>query len=105
MFGDEASCTDQLGLDQVIAATTPRQALDLGFNDAKALIKSQRAALKQDKINLDDLAVTVQLVQQNAVLGMIGSTSSSGHDGRFPTLVDTVKSYNDGLNLRLTDQE
>jgi hypothetical protein len=78
-FGDEVFWTDQLGLDQVIASTTPRQALDLGLKvDAGALTKRQRAALKQGKINLDDPAVTVQLVQQNAVLGLIASTSRSG---------------------------
>jgi len=27
------------------------------------------------------------------------------HDGRFPTLLDVVKSYNDGFGLTLTEEE
>ena len=77
-FGDEVFWTDQLGLDQLVAATTPRQALDLGLKvDSDALTKSQLQAIKHGTLNLDDPAVTVQLVKQKAVLGVVG-TSTNG---------------------------
>src|SRR2546429_7069709 len=72
-FGDEIFWTDVLGLNQLVAGTTPRQAIDLGLKvDIDALPKAVIRALKAGTVNLDDPAVTVQLVQQRAVLGVIG---------------------------------
>src|SRR5499426_1139733 len=72
-FGDETFWGDQLGLHQVVASISPRQALDLGLKvDAEVLPPTLVDSLKQGQVNLDDPAVTVQLVQANAVLGVVG---------------------------------
>ena len=72
-FGDETFWGDQLGLHQVVASISPRQALDLGLKvDAEALPPALVDSLKQGQVNLDDPAVTVQLVKANAVLGVVG---------------------------------
>jgi hypothetical protein len=72
-FGDETFWSDQLGLQQVVASISPRQALDLGLKvDAEALPPALVESLKQGQVNLDDPAVTIQLVQANAVLGVVG---------------------------------
>src|SRR5713101_6213680 len=72
-FGDETFWGDQLGLHQVVASISPRQALDLGLKvDAEALPPALADSLKQGQVNLDDPAVTVQLVKANAVLGVVG---------------------------------
>jgi hypothetical protein len=72
-FGDETFWSGQLGLHQVVASISPRQALDLGLKvDAEALPPALADGLKQGQVNLDDPAVTVQLVKANAVLGVVG---------------------------------
>jgi len=72
-FGDETFWGDQLGLHQVVASISPRQALNLGLKvDAEALPPALVDSLKQGQVNLDDPAVTVQLVKANAVLGVVG---------------------------------
>src|SRR5262249_11785661 len=56
-----------------IATLTPRQVLDLGLKvDAHALPPQELQALLHGHVNLDDPAVTLQLLQQNAVLGVMG---------------------------------
>ena len=78
-FGDEAFWSDTLGLQQVVAATTPRQALDLGLKvDSDALPRPLINAIQQGTVNLDDPAVTVQLVKQQAVLGVVGFFNTNG---------------------------
>jgi hypothetical protein len=78
-FGDEAFWSDLLGLQQVVASLSPHQALDLGLKvDAEALSPALVHSLQRGEINLDDPAVTVQLVQANAVLGVVGSATSEG---------------------------
>ncbi len=72
-FGDQAFWGGQLQLHQAINTLTPRNALSLGLKvDAKALSPSVIEAIKQGKVNLDDPAVTLQLIKQNAVLGVVG---------------------------------
>src|SRR5262249_46997554 len=72
-FGDEAFWGDQLHLHEAIATLTPRQVLDLGLKvDAHALPPQELQALLHGHVNLDDPAVTLQLLQQNAVLGVMG---------------------------------
>src|SRR5262249_8367573 len=72
-FGDETFWGDQLGLQQVVASISPRQALNLGLKvDAEALPPALVDSLKQGQVNLDDPAVTVQLVKAYAVLGVVG---------------------------------
>jgi len=78
-FGDEAFWTDQLGLNKLVASVTPRQALALGLKvDSDALPRNVVEALIHGRVNLDDPAVTVQLVGQNAILGVIGSLNTDG---------------------------
>jgi hypothetical protein len=77
-YGDEAFWTDQLHIQEAVAGLTPRQALTLGLKvDAKALSPSVVEAIKHEKVNLDDPSVTLQIVKQNAVLGVVGSFDGS----------------------------
>lgn len=72
-YGDQAFWGGQLQLQQVINQLPPSTALSLGLKvDAKALSDSQLEAIKHGKINLNDPAVTRQLIKQNAVLGVVG---------------------------------
>ena len=72
-FGDQAFWGDQLHLHQAINNLTPRNALALGLKvDAQALSPSLVEAIKRGKVNLDDPAVTRALIQQQAVLGVVG---------------------------------
>src|SRR5262249_61806308 len=78
-YGDETFWGDQLGLHQVVASTSPSQALDLGLKvDSEKLPPAVVAEIKRGAINLNDPAVTVQLVKANAVLGVIGSFNPDG---------------------------
>jgi hypothetical protein len=78
-FGDEAFWSDLLGLQQVVAALSPRQVLELGLKvDAEALPPALVEHIKRGAVNLDDPAVTVQLVQANAVLGVVDVSASAG---------------------------
>jgi cytochrome c peroxidase len=77
-FGDEAFWGGQLQLHQAINTLTPRQALALGLKvDTDALSPSLVEAIKHGKINLDDPAVTRTLIQQKAVLGVVGFFDNS----------------------------
>jgi hypothetical protein len=74
-FGSEQLWTDVLRMQQVIPAeVSPRTALSVGLKvDVDALPSSIIDALKAgDVINLDDPAVTVQLLKLNAVVGVVG---------------------------------
>jgi cytochrome c5 len=78
-FGDEAFWGDQLGLHKIVAAISPRQALDLGLKvDAEALPRSLVKAIEHGKVDLGDPAVTVQLLKANAVLGVVGFFNPEG---------------------------
>lgn len=77
-FGDEVFWGDQLQLHQAINALTPRNALALGLKvDSQALSPSVVEAIKHGKVNLDDPAVTRALIQQQAVLGVVGFFDSN----------------------------
>jgi hypothetical protein len=78
-FGDEAFWGGQLHLHQAINTLTPRNALGLGLKvDSEALPPSVLQALEHGKVNLDDPAVTRLLIQQNAVLGVVGFFNNNG---------------------------
>jgi len=78
-FGDQAFWGGQLQLHQAINTLTPRNALALGLKvDSDALSPSTINAIKHGKVNLDDPAVTRMLIQQNAVLGVVGFFNSNG---------------------------
>ena len=73
-FGSEQLWTDVLRMQQVISnVVSPKTALSVGLKvDVDVLPQSLRDALAADAVNLDDPAVTVQLLKLNAVVGVIG---------------------------------
>ena len=79
-FGDEQLWTDTLHMQQPIATVSPRTALSVGLKvDADALPAGVVAALKAGQVNLDDPAVTVQLLKLNAVVGVKGTVDDANH--------------------------
>jgi hypothetical protein len=87
-FGDEAFWGDTLKLHQAIegarfggvgAGVSPATALAVGLKvDVEALPPSVLAALRAGAVNLNDPAVTLQLLQLNAVIGVTGSPNADG---------------------------
>jgi len=78
-FGDETFWTGKLHLEQAIVTLSPSAALGLGLKvDSRALTPSQLNALEHGKIDLNDPKVTVQLIKQAAVLGVVGLFGSDG---------------------------
>jgi mono/diheme cytochrome c family protein len=73
-FGSEQLWTDVLQMQHVIAQNvSPKTALSVGLKvDVDALPPSAIDALGTGQLNLDDPAVTVQLLKLNAVVGVIG---------------------------------
>jgi hypothetical protein len=81
-FGDEAFWGGTIHLDDAIAGAanggvgpglSPRNALALGLKvDVGALSRSIRQQLAAGTVNLDDPAVTLLLLQRNAVVGVKG---------------------------------
>jgi hypothetical protein len=81
-FGDEAFWGAQLQLHEAIAGAanggvgpglSPNQALGLGLKvDWQALSPQTRQAINHDQVDLDDPAVTIELLRQNSVVGVTG---------------------------------
>jgi mono/diheme cytochrome c family protein len=72
-FGDEQLWTDTLQMQNVLNKVSPRTALSVGLQvDSDALPPALIDAIKAGQVNLDDPAVTVQLLKLNAVVGVIG---------------------------------
>jgi mono/diheme cytochrome c family protein len=72
-FGDEQLWTETLQMQQVIKDVSPRTALSVGLKvDSDALPPALIDAIKAGQVDLDDPAVTVQLLKLNAVVGVIG---------------------------------
>jgi len=72
-FGDEVFWGDTIRLHEGIAKVSPKQALAVGLKvDSNALPKEIVDALKRGDVNLNDPAVTAQLLQMNAVVGVTG---------------------------------
>jgi mono/diheme cytochrome c family protein len=70
-FGDEQLWTTFLRMNEVVGAVRPIDALDAGLKvDADALPPSLIRALKAGNVNLEDPAVTVRLLELNAVVGL-----------------------------------
>ena len=82
-FGDEAYWSTALQLDKAIAGQknggvgaglSPKAALAAGLKvDMDVIPADVAAAIKAGKVNLDDPAVTLTLLQLNAVLGVKGT--------------------------------
>jgi mono/diheme cytochrome c family protein len=78
-FGDEQLWTDVLRMHEVIATVSPRTALSVGLKvDLDALPPSLVAALRDGQVNLDDPAVTLELLRLNAVVGISGKVDDTG---------------------------
>jgi hypothetical protein len=87
-FGDEDFWGGQLRLHEAIEGeqfggvgpgVSPRTALAVGLKvDVQALPKSLQTQLKKGQVNLDDPAVTLALLQLNAVVGVQGFFNSDG---------------------------
>src|SRR6185436_3623872 len=87
-FGDEAFWGDSLKLHQAIAGSklggvgpgvSPRTALAVGLKvDSDALPSNLIAAIRNGKIDLDDPATTLALLQLNAVVGVTGFFDQKG---------------------------
>jgi len=78
-FGDEQLWTDVLRMHEVIATVSPRTALSVGLKvDAAALPASVADALRNGQVNLDDPAVTLELLRLNAVVGIVGKIDDTG---------------------------
>jgi len=72
-FGDEQLWTDTLRMQDAISNVSPRTALSVGLKvDSEALPPALINAIKAGQVNLDDPAVTIQLLKLNAVIGVIG---------------------------------
>jgi hypothetical protein len=87
-FGDEAFWGDTIKLHQAIQGTrfggvgpgvSPKAALDAGLKvDIDALPSQLVASLKNGKVDLNDPANTLALLQTNAVVGVTGFFDSNG---------------------------
>jgi hypothetical protein len=72
-FGDEQLWTDTLQLQKAIETLSPATALSVGLQvDADALPSAIINAIKAGQVDLNDPAVTIQLLKLNAVVGVIG---------------------------------
>ena len=72
-FGDEQLWTDTLRMHKVIETISPRTALSVGLKvDSDALPSDVIKAIKAGQVNLDDPAVTIELLKLNAVIGVVG---------------------------------
>ena len=78
-FGDEQLWTDVLRMHEVIPTVSPVTALAVGLKvDSEALPAEVVAAIRAGQVDLNDPAVTVELLRLNAVVGVKGSVSEAG---------------------------
>jgi mono/diheme cytochrome c family protein len=78
-FGDEQLWTDTLRLHEPLQGASPAVALSLGLKvDSRALPLTVQAAIRSGRVNLNDPAVTMQLIALNAVVGVVGQVSPDG---------------------------
>ena len=78
-FGDEQPWTDVLRIHEVIATVPPATALAVGLKvDVEALPGAVIDAFKAGLVDLNDPAVTTELLRLNAVVGVQGEVSGTG---------------------------
>src|SRR5918993_703768 len=78
-FGDEQLWTDVLRMHEVVATVSPATALAVGLKvDVDALPAGIISALKVGQVDLNDPAVTTELLRLNSVVGVIGKVNDSG---------------------------
>ncbi len=78
-FGDEQLWTDVLRMHEVVSTVDPATALSLGLKvDVAALPRSLVASLRAGEVDLTSPAVTIALLQLDAVVGLKGTVDESG---------------------------
>ncbi len=78
-FGDEQLWTKVLRMHEVIETVSPATALAVGLKvDVEALPAAVVEALKAGKVNLNDPAVTLELLRLNSVVGVMGKVGAAG---------------------------
>jgi cytochrome c5 len=78
-FGDQQLWTDFLRLHEAIATLSPAAALAAGLKvDADTLPPAIINALQAGQVDLNDPAVTIQLLQLDAVVGVVGNVNPNG---------------------------
>jgi len=78
-FGDEQLWTNVLRMHEVVPTLSPATALSVGLKvDADALPPPVVDALKAGQVDLNNPAVTLDLLRLNAVVGVIGKVDDSG---------------------------
>lgn len=78
-FGDEQLWTDVLKMQEAIAKVDPATALAVGLKvDVEALPPAVIDALRNQQVDLTDPAVTLALLQLNAVVGVKGTFNDAG---------------------------
>ncbi len=76
-FGDEQLWTNVLRMQEPISTVSPKTALAVGLKvDVDALPQGVIDALRAGQVNLDDPAVTLALLQLNAVVGVKGTVTN-----------------------------
>jgi len=76
-FGDEQLWTDVLQMQKVISTVSPATALAVGLKvDSDALPPAVINAIKAGQVNLNDPAVTIELLKLNAVIGVSGKVAA-----------------------------
>ena len=78
-FGDEQFWTDVLRMHEVIPTVDPTTALEVGLKvDADALPPEIIDALRAGEVDLEDPAITIALIQLDAVVGIKGTVNEAG---------------------------
>jgi mono/diheme cytochrome c family protein len=78
-FGDEQLWTDVLQMPNALKTVSPATALSVGLKvDSDALPPNIISAIKGGQVNLNDPAVTAQLLKANSVVGVIGKFDANG---------------------------
>ena len=76
-FGDEQLWTDVLRMHEVIPTIDPTTALGVGLKvDVRALPQSIVRALRSGDVDLEDPAVTLELIRLDAVVGIKGTVEN-----------------------------
>ena len=79
-FGDEDFWGGQLHLHEAVAQAKPRDALGLGLKvDSDALSAPTRHSIARGAVDLDDPAVTRELLRRDAVVGVKGFFDDEGN--------------------------
>jgi mono/diheme cytochrome c family protein len=78
-FGDEQLWTDVLRMHEVVGTISPVTALSVGLKvDADALPAEVKAAIAAGQVDLNDPAVTRELLRLDAVVGVRGTLDANG---------------------------